>query len=77
MGRRNTLPFPDLYDVISAIFSKACCGAENYAEEIEQLSDIRQQQYEVLLETLKNESVLIAKATELAEELCREIADNR
>ena len=73
----NTLPFPDLYDVISAIFSKACCGAENYAEEIEQLSDIRQQQYEVLHETLKNESVLIAKATELAEELCREIADNR
>ena len=73
----NTLPFPDLYDVISAIFSKACCGAEDFTEEIEQLSDIREMQYEVLHVTLKNELACIVQATGLAEELCREITDNK
>lgn len=68
-GRGNTLPFPNLYDVMISIKEKQAKSAKDFSEEIETLSDILNEQKLVLKETLDYE----AEQLELIKELLSEI----
>ncbi|SFK14541.1 PA domain-containing protein [Marinilactibacillus piezotolerans] len=54
-GTNQTLPFPDMYDVINGLMEKLQQGNHELDEEVAQLKEIYESQYEILLYTLDRE----------------------
>ena len=69
----HTLPFPDLYDVITAIREKAIANAADYTAETEILKTIRAEQIQILTETIENEIKSIRHAINLADDVLQEL----
>ena len=62
-GERQTLPFPDLYDVLIGIMEKT--GSDDFAVEIAELRRIREEQYQILLDVMRNETEVFRQAVKL------------
>lgn len=71
-GYGKTLPFPDLYDVLEHIIIKDEKEESGYKEEIAYLEKVRNEQYDILIETLDKEM----KTLELISEVLSEIRFN-
>lgn len=54
-GTGKTLPFPDMYDVITSINEKIQKGGNDFKPEIIELQKIRDAQYSILIQTLDSE----------------------
>ncbi len=67
-GEGQTMPFPDLQDVLLSIMEKTeadQAGSADFAEEIKMLQAVREEQYGILAETMEKESAVFRKAAEL------------
>ena len=54
-GYGETLPFPDLYDVVTAIEYKKNSGETNFSGEILEVKAIRDSQHDILKKTMDRE----------------------
>ena len=61
-GEGHTIPFPDMYDVITSVIQKITSGHKVFSQEISILKEIRDEQARLLCDVLDNEMRIIISA---------------